>query len=241
MIVTKAGYEILEENLAGAKNRIYFMIEDAGRTCYRSEDKKRMGSAGKFVAALVRNGHEAMLEHASLSVRFTIDRGVSHEAVRHREASFAQESSRYCNYSNEKFGGQISVIRPFYLDDHGLDVLEVWTKTNLAAEEGYMKLLELGLTPEEARCVLPTDLRTELVVTCNMREWRHILKLRAAGYTGRPHPQIAEVMIPLLFELQEAMPELFGDIEIQPCVLNTVWGQELVRKAKEKKHDGTGV
>lgn len=243
MKIIKPGYEIL--NLPADAREIYRKIERAGRTCYKSEDRITNESAEKFVAAIVRNHHEAMLEHASLTVIFTVDRGVSHELVRHRMASFAQESTRYCNYSTGKFGNEITVIEPCfyddipdeekelcrkaldvpnaYKDDHINDFLKRitdihrryarWYETCRYAERGYFQLLELGATPEEARGVLPTNLKTDIVVTANIREWRHILNLRAAGTTGKPHPQIMEVMVELLKELKDKLPALFSDIE----------------------------
>lgn len=238
MKIIKPGYEILD--LPADAREIYRKIERAGRTCYKSEDRITNESAEKFVAAMVRNHHEAMLEHASLTVIFTVDRGVSHELVRHRMASFAQESTRYCNYITGKFGYEITVIEPcFYnnidsfkkreirqLIDDG-DMIEIhraglsdeelryeyWYEACSGAEAIYMGMLNNGATPEEARSVLPNSLKTDIVVTANIREWRHILNLRAAGTTGKPHPQIMEVMVELLKELKDKLPALFSDIE----------------------------
>lgn len=194
-----------------AHDTILKMIETAGRTCYKSENKITADSAGKFVRRIIRDGHEAMLEHAGMTVRFTIDRGVSYEIVRHRMASFAQESTRYCNYSADKFGNEITVIRPLWLkDDLARDL---WEKACENAEDAYFSLLREGWTPEQARCVLPNSLKTEIVVTANMREWRHMLKLRAIGTTGAPHPQMKEVMQQLLDIVKEKLPEIFGDLE----------------------------
>lgn len=197
-----------------AVEAIYKNIEIAGRTCYKSEDKITPESAKKFVRALIKHGHEAMIEHASMTVRFTIDRGVSHELVRHRIASFAQESTRYCNYSQDKFNNEITVIKPFYLQE-GTPAYNAWYAACKQAEESYFIMLDVGCTPQEARAVLPSSLKTEVIVTMNMREWRHFFKLRAAGTTGEPHPQMEEVAIPLLQECQELMPELFNDITIE--------------------------
>jgi thymidylate synthase (FAD) len=192
-------------------NAIYRNIELAGRTCYKSEDKITSESAKKFVKALVKRGHEAMLEHASMTVRFTVDRGVSHEIVRHRIASFAQESTRYCRYSDEKFGNELTFIKPFFWDEHSKEY-KTWQATMFTCEAAYMHLINQGATPEQARSVLPNSLKTEIVVTATMREWRHIFKLRAIGTTGKPHPQMEEVMMPLFKQCKELMPELFGDI-----------------------------
>lgn len=164
------------------------------------------------MADTVKRGHEAMLEHASMTVKFIVDRGVSHELVRHRLFSFAQESTRYCNYSKDKFGKEITVIRPIWLkDDLARDL---WETACENAQESYFKLLDQGWSPQQARTVLPNSLKTEVVVTGNMREWRHFFRLRAAGETGAPHPQMEEVAIPLFFEVRGYMPELFGDIDV---------------------------
>lgn len=214
MKIINAGYEIIRPNMDGleARNAIYQLIEQAGRTCYKSEDKITPESAAKFVADTVKRGHEAMLEHASMTVKFIVDRGVSHELVRHRLFSFAQESTRYCNYSKDKFGKEITVIRPIWLkDDLARDL---WETACENAQESYFKLLDQGWSPQQARTVLPNSLKTEVVVTGNMREWRHFFRLRAAGETGAPHPQMAEVAIPLFFEVRDYMPELFGDIDV---------------------------
>ena len=195
-----------------ARKVFYQVIEKAGRTCYKSEDKVTPESASRFVRQIVKAGHEAMLEHVGLTVRFTVDRGVSHELVRHRLASFAQESTRYCNYGTDKFGKEIAFIKPFFLKE-GTEAYNCWESTCVAAEACYMIMLKEGCTPEQARCVLPNSLKTEVVMTANMREWRHFLKLRAVGTTGAPHPQMKEVAMPLLQELQMRLPELFDDIK----------------------------
>ena len=190
---------------------IYKNIETAARTCYKSESKVAEGSAAKMIKTLIKNGHEAMLEHGSMTVRFIVDRGVSHEIVRHRLCSFAQESTRYCRYDGDRFGNEITVIdiAPFC---NTRAAYEAWRQACLSSEAQYMKMLEQGTPPEIARSVLPNSLKTEIVVTSNMREWRHILNLRAADATGKAHPQMKQVMVPLLKELDDLMPELFDDI-----------------------------
>lgn len=242
MRIIKPYYEILTPAELTRENveAIYRRIEEAGRTCYKSEERIAPGTAEKFVRAMVKNGHEAMLEHSSMTVKFVVDRGISHELVRHRLCSFAQESTRYCNYDKEKFGSEITVIEPCFFEAISPDVrtkiIEIlngkyelltddiakndrcvqyarWYDACAYAEKAYMDMLDAGAKPEEARDVLPNSVKTEIVMTANMREWRNILKLRAAGEHGMPHPQMLEVMIPLLNELREAMSELFGDIE----------------------------
>lgn len=188
-------------------------IELIGRTCYKSEAKICNGSASRFVRRLVESQHEAMLEHVSITVKFTVDRGISHELVRHRLASFAQESTRYANYAQDKFGNEIVVIQPFFLQAGSPEWFS-WYDSCLKAENAYINILNEGRTPQEARAVLPNSLKTDIWVTCNLREWRTILKLRAEGVTGKPHPQMAEVMVPLLKYFREHLPEVFDDIDV---------------------------
>ncbi|MCD8398285.1 MAG: FAD-dependent thymidylate synthase [Lachnospiraceae bacterium] len=211
MKIVKAGYEILDE-LDG--QAILKKIERVARVCYKSEDRITDGSAEKMVRSLIKSGHDAMLEHYSFSVLFTVDRGVSHEIVRHRIASYAMESTRYVNYS-KKDG--ITVIAPdaLKLEEKRLiyvDSYDSWYKAMLEAEEYYLKMICRGCSPQEARSVLPTSTKTELVMTTNLREWRHFFKLRAIGTTGNPHPQIMEVTIPLLRECKEKIPVVFDDL-----------------------------
>jgi len=141
--------------------------------------------------------------------RFTVDRGVSHEIVRHRIASYSQESTRYCNYSKEKFGGEISVIEPFFFVGKEA-AYKYWKESCMVAENTYMTLLKMNFSPQEARAVLPNSLKTEIVVTYNMREWRHFFKLRAAPAA---HPQMRQVSIPLFLLFKKELPVLFSDIE----------------------------
>ena len=207
MKIVKAGYEILDP-LNGKE--ILEKLERIARVCYKSEDKIGEGTAERMVRALIKRGHEAMLEHFSFSVKFTVDRGVSHEIVRHRLASFAQESTRYCNYGHE---GEITVIKPVFWDEVSGEYM-AWKHGCMTAERRYMELLDDGATPQEARSVLPNSTKTEVVMTANLREWRHFLKLRAVGTTGKPHPQMQEVAIPLLRELKEKIPVIFEDLEV---------------------------
>jgi thymidylate synthase (FAD) len=170
---------------------------------------------------LIRNGHEAMIEHSFLSVKFTVDRGVSHELVRHRIASFAQESTRYCNYAKDKFGAECAFIdlEPGIMLDNKMKkmsgeeialVMAEWTSAMEDAERHYMRLLELGATPQIARAVLPNSTKTEITVSANYREWRNFFKLRVPADV---HPQMREVTIPLLRELKGMIPVIFDDIE----------------------------
>jgi len=154
---------------------------------------------------LIEHGHEAMIEHYSFSVKFICDRGISHEIVRHRLASFAQESTRYCNYGH---AGEITVIYPLFWDKRSVEynAWEIFCKQH---EESYMALIGNGAAPQEARSVLPNSLKTELVMTANLREWRHFLKLRTAPTA---HPQMRQITIPLLHELKSLIPVVFDDI-----------------------------
>lgn len=194
--------------------KILEKIEKVARTCYKSEGKIQEGSAAKMVASLIKSGHEAMLEHVSVTVKFVVDRGISHELVRHRLASFAQESTRYCNYSKDDFGSEITFIIPEYLDYKSAG-WNTWKETMKACEDSYFKLLDIGLTPQEARAVLPNSLKTEVVMTANLREWRHFFKLRALGTTGKPHPQMLEVTVPLIEDFKQMIPVVFDDLVVK--------------------------
>ena len=208
MRVINAGYEIISD-LNGAE--ILKHIERCARVCYKSEDRITDGSAEKMVAALIRSGHEAMLEHYSFTVKFICDRGIANELVRHRIASFAQESSRYCCYAKDKFGKELTFINPcFWKPDS--DNYARWFHEMDEAEKTYLAMIEDGATPEQARDILPMSIKTEIVMTANLREWRHFLKLRAEGVTGKPHPQMLEITIPFLKELKQKIPVVFDDI-----------------------------
>ena len=207
MKTIKASYKILnKEKINGAE--MLRDIEVIGRTCYKSEKMINNDSAEKFVSTLIKNGHEAMIEHNSITVKFICDRGVSHELVRHRLASFAQESTRYCNYSKDKFDNEITVIEPSFFDDDDKKMV-MWLDSMYAAEKQYFKLLELGATAQEARSVLPNSLKTEIVMSMNLREWRHFFKLRCAAAA---HPQMRELTLPLLGEMINLIPVVFDDL-----------------------------
>lgn len=218
MKIIQPSYDILTQISDGGIKELQH-IEKIGRVCYKSEDRitEDGSSAKKFVKMLIQRMHEAMIEHSSLSVKFTVDRGVSHELVRHRLASFAQESTRYCNYSKDKFDNQITVIdlaSGFVYDlskQNDKAKYDMWIAAMESAERAYFHMLELGATPQEARSVLPNSTKTEITITANYREWRNFFKLRTADDV---HPQMREVTIPLLKELKEKIPVIFDDIEI---------------------------
>lgn len=210
MKIVNADYEILT-HIDGQEE--LKLIEKIGRTCYKSENKITDNSAEKFVRMLIKNKHEAMLEHSMLSVKFIVDRGVTHELVRHRLSAFAQESTRYCRYCDERFVNELTFIKPCFFGNSSHEFY-IWEHQCKLSEIAYFVLLCDGATPEQARSVLPMSIKSEIVVTANYREWRHILNLRAAGTTGKPHPQMLEVMIPLLEELKAKIPVVFDDIDV---------------------------
>jgi thymidylate synthase (FAD) len=206
MKVVNASYEIMGnvDGIQMLKN-----IEKIARTCYKSEDKITDDSYIKMIRSLVERKHEAMLEHASVTVKLVCDRGVSHELVRHRLASFAQESTRYCNYGHDN---EITVIKPCFWEE-GSPMYFRWHSQCGEAEQVYLDMLKNGAQPQEARSVLPNSLKTEINITMNLREWRHFFKLRACGATGKPHPQMLEIAVPMLKEFQNLIPIIFDDLK----------------------------
>jgi thymidylate synthase (FAD) len=183
-------------------------IEAFGRVCYKSEESISQNSAASFIQKIIRSGHESVIEHEKLSVRIICDRGVTHEIVRHRIASYSQESTRYCNYTKDKFGNELTFIKPcFWSEDSAAYIL--WKEQVQSAETCYFSLIEAGAPPEQARSVLPNSLKTEIIVTMNLREWRHFFQLRTSN---RAHPQMREVAIPLLYQMQKLLPPIFEDI-----------------------------
>lgn len=210
MKIIEPSYEILTP-IDGAE--ILKTIEVIARTCYKSEDKIEPGSAERMVKMLIKNGHEAMIEFADITVKFIHNRGFTHEMVRHRLCSFAQESTRYCNYSNDKFGNEITVIKPYWVEEtnHFARAIGEWKEAMDAAQQGYFALINSGLNAQAARGILPNDLKTELNVKANLREWRAVFKLRCASAA---HPDMRRVMIPLLQELKQKIPVIFDDITV---------------------------
>jgi len=180
------------------------VIERAGRTCYKSEYKSDSDPA-VFVRRLIKRGHLSVIEHAVASLRIVCDRGVSHEIVRHRIASYSQASTRYCNYAHDRFGSEISVIQPITLKENNQ---ERWAGFLRDSEEAYKYLLEHGESPQIARSVLPTCLATELVMTANFREWLHFFALRCAPSA---HPDMQHVAELARNILRRECPVVFGD------------------------------
>ena len=209
MRVIKPSVELLDQ-LDGKE--MLKKIEKIGRVCYKSEDRITEDSAEKFVRNILKSGHESVIEHEKISVRIICDRGVTHEIVRHRIASYSQESTRYCNYSNEKFGKEHTLIQPLFWSEDS-EEYKVWLDSMQVIEDNYNKLMELGAEPQQARSILPNSLKTEIVVTMNLREWRHFFKLRTAK---RAHPQMREVACMILDLFKEQVPVIFDDIKYEP-------------------------
>jgi len=208
MKIIKPSYEILTP-IDG--NEILKTIENVARTCYKSHNCIKEGSAEKLVSALIKNQHEAMLEFFDITVKFICDRGISHELVRHRTGNYAQESQRYVNYSQDKHGGEITFIKPCFWDEEDYQY-QAWEQAAKFAEGTYFELInDFNATPQEARAVLPNSVKTEINVKNDIRNWRHFFKLRTATSA---HPQMRELTIPLLEELKSKIPVLFDDINV---------------------------
>lgn len=178
-------------------------LESVGRTCYKSEDKITEESAPKFIRMLRIRGHHAMLEHAVVSARIEADRGLTHELVRHRLAAYAQESTRYCNYSKGKFGSEITVVEPDGLTSGQLDL---WMTAMANAETRYMQAIAMGIKPEIARGILPINVKAEIVITANLREWMHIFKMRC---DKSAHPVIRKCALEILKKLNDRLPSVY--------------------------------
>lgn len=183
-------------------------IEKAGRTCYKSEANTE-DSYKRFIKNCIKSGHESVIEHEKITVRLIVDRGVMWDITRHRLCNFSIESSRYCNYSKDKFGNEIKVIRPFFFGKDDKIKYDAWKNAMEQCEKSYFEILNNGGIPDHARMVLPASLATEICMTANIREWRHIFSLRCQKTV---HPHVRQVMIPLLLCFKEKMPELFEDI-----------------------------
>lgn len=201
MKIVEQEWDFVEESPDGLA--MLKKIEQAGRICYKSESKITDESAKKFVAGIIKSGHYSVIEHCSISVKILCDRGVTHELVRHRLASFSQESTRYCNYGKDKFGGQITFVQPSF------ELLDIDKSLLAVIESHYLLRMEQGLTPQEARYFLPNGLKTEIIVTANIREWRHIFALRTSP---KAHPDIRKLTTNMLEDFQDHMPVLFDNI-----------------------------
>lgn len=204
MQIIKPGFAI-ETEIDGPA--ILRRIERAGRTCYKSECKITGDSAEAFVRKIIRSGHESVIEHESVTVRIICDRGVSHEIVRHRLASYSQESTRYCDYGK---AGEVAFILPCWLESNP-EHRPYWEASMKNAETSYRQLRAWGWSPQQARSVLPNSLKTEIVCTMNLRTWRHFFRMRTSPAA---HPQMREIAVPLLTELKRLIPVIFEDVEV---------------------------
>lgn len=193
---------VIESNIDPVK--ILRDLERYGRVCYKSEHLITEESAKDFIGRILKSGHESVIEHKSITVRIICDRGVTHEIVRHRIGSYSQESTRYCNYCKKG----IQFIEPiFFVKDK--EKYNLWLSAIKNCEKAYNQLIEIGATPQEARSVLPNSLKTEIIVTYNLREWRHFFRLRCSKAA---HPQMREVSCSMLKEFKERIPVIFDDI-----------------------------
>lgn len=211
MILIKPSYKI--ESINGAD---LLLMEAAGRTCYKSEPK---GDPIKFIESKIKSKHLTIIEHGGMTVRFIADRGFTNELVRHRMAVYSQESTRWCNYK----GGVTFIIPPWVDTKEGTydqyfaspdEASNDWLNAMWNLEQIYIELLKKGWSPQQARTVLPNSLKTEIVMTANFREWRLVFEQRALGLTGKPHPQMLELMVPLLEEAKSKVPAIFDDLEV---------------------------
>jgi len=214
MKVVEPSHQLIYPTIRGEFISECALIELAGRTCYKSEERITESSWKEFCSRMVRCRHDAMLEFGSMMVRFVTDRGISHELVRHRLCSFAQESTRYCNYSDDKFNNEVTFIQPLGIT-HNPDNMDyrLWVGSCEQAEAKYLTLLVQGISPQVARSVLPNCTKTEIVVKANFREWRHILSERA--HNPKAHPDMRRLMIPLYNEVRALCPTIFdmGDCD----------------------------
>ena len=207
MKIIEPGVELAQDLNAA---EIMRHIERAGRVCYKSESNISDTSAEKFIANIIKSGHESVIEHVSITFKIICDRGITHEIVRHRLASYSQESSRYCDYSGDKFGGELTFIKPCYWNDDDENYL-LWRQTMETIEQNYLTMRKNGARPEQARAILPNSLKTEIFMTANLREWRHFLKLRTSK---RAHPQMRQIALKIFEILNSNLPVIFSDIEV---------------------------
>ena len=207
MKIVETSVELVSELDA---EKIMKHIELAGRVCYKSESKISDTSAEKFIANIINSGHESVIEHVSLTFKIICDRGVTHEIVRHRLASYSQSSTRYCNYASDKFGNELTFIKPCFWNEDD-ENYKLWKVTMEVAEKNYLTMIKNGAQPQQARSILPNSLMTEIFMTANLREWRHFLKLRTSK---RAHPQMREVALKIYKILNDNLPIIFSDIQV---------------------------
>lgn len=221
MKVIKPYIEI--ENYNGTK--IMKNIEKACRTCYRSEDKISDESYKTLLKNCISRGHESVLEHEKITIKMICDIGVYKDLTRHRIASFSIESTRYCNYSKDKFDNEVRFIQPCNIDIGTIEYA-YWLNVMQVISNTYNEMSRVGCTPDQMRMILPHSTAAEVTMTANIREWKHILELRANSHT---HSAVQQLMIPLLLKFKEDMPEIFGDIKY-----NEEFPKEKYAEIKEK-------
>ena len=206
MKLVKPKVEVLDK-LNGTQ--ILKRIEKIARTCYKSEDKisEDDSSARKLVTNLINSKHEAMLEFVDITVKFTCSRSIAQEITRHRLASFAMESQRYCAYNKDKFGNEVTFVLPSWVNDN--ESTELFIQTLKNTELTYFELLNKGLKAQEAREILPNATKTELNMKANLREWRHFFNLRCSQAA---HPDIRVLALDLLKQFHERIPIIFDDL-----------------------------
>lgn len=234
MKIVEPSVEIIDE-IDGEK--ILKKLEICGRTCYQSEPKGN--SAEDFIRNIIKRGHESVLEHISITARFICSRACSHQLVRHRLASFSQESMRFCAYNKDRFGNEITVIKPRCFKDvdfdHMADIklfanssprlyssyysvekydkriseaVTEWQVAQMHCEESYFNLINGGYKPEDARGVLSQDTKTTVVMTANLREWRHVFNMRCDSHA---QAEIRELCTDLLKQMHDKIPAVFDD------------------------------
>ena len=201
---------ITPENLS--EKKLIYKVTNAAYDCYKTDTStKSFDDRKKFIRHLLALGHESPFEHATITMKIHTDRGVTHELVRHRIGAYSQESTRYCNYEKDKFGESITVMNPFGPEvDRNGDVYAAWEMSCKYAESAYLYLVQSGVKPEIARAVLPTCLAATITVTYDIREWRHVLKLRLDEHA---HPMMRKTMSKCLVKLVRKYPIFFSDIQ----------------------------
>lgn len=224
MKIINASYKILSDfcspiNFYKPNESIVKNLEYIARICTQTNSKCETSKKdlenidSGLMQKLINNNHHSVLEHSILSVLFVVDRAIANELTRHRLASFTQESTRYCNYDKDRFDSELTFIKPYYLKEETVGYTK-WFNLMKEIEETYFELLrhtDCKLKPEEARCILPLSLKTELVMTANYREWRHIFQMRNSK---NAHPQMREIMNPLLAEIKRYIPIVFDDLYV---------------------------
>ena len=191
-------------------NQILKHIEKCGRTCYQSYENETVdtSSAEKMIKMLIKMGHESVLEHFLITIKAKIDIGNYKDITRHRFASFSIESTRFCNYSKGKFGNELTVISPCNMDKNS-GIYHTWLKTMNDIEKAYIDMSEMGAKPDQLRMILPHSLAAEVTMSANLREWRHIFKMRCQKAA---HPSVRQIMLQVLNEFKKQIPVIFDDL-----------------------------